>query len=132
MDDRRDADSNSNRRLDVVIVEDNDFIRAMEADILIGQGYSVATAAAAEGALPLLNEPSIQLLVTDIRLPGAIDGVALARLAKRQRPDLRILLVGAALEQLAPEDLVGIADGYLAKPFTVRDFEEQLAIVLEP
>jgi DNA-binding NtrC family response regulator len=125
-------DSSSDRRLGAVVVEDNDFIRAMEADILTGQGYRVATAAVAEMALSLLDEPSVQLLVTDIRLPGAIDGIALARLAKRRRPDLRILVVGAALEQLAPEDLVGIADGYLAKPFTVCDFEEQMAIALEP
>lgn len=132
MDDRRDADSKSNRRLDVVIVEDNDFIRTMEADILTSQGYAVAATADAESALNLLDEPNVRLLLTDIRLPGAIDGIALAQIAKRRRPELRIMLVGAALDRLVPEDLAGVVDGCLAKPFTAHDFAEQLASVLPP
>ena len=119
------------QQLGVLVVEDNELIRAMETDILTSLGYGVTVATSAEEALQALADQSIGLLVTDIRLMGAVDGIALAREARRRRPSIRIMLVGAALDQLAPEDLADIAHGSLGKPFTIRDFEERLAVVLE-
>jgi CheY-like chemotaxis protein len=115
-----------NRRGTVLVVEDNELIRELEADVLRAMGYDVAAVANTDDALKLLGDLHIALLVTDIRLPGTLGGIALARTAKQRRPDLKIMVVGVDVDQFAPEDLAGIADECLAKPFTVDEFEKRL------
>jgi len=110
----------------VLVVEDNELIRELEADVLRGMGYDVAAVANTDDALKLLGDPHIAILVTDIRLPGALGGIDLARTAKQRRPDLKVMVVGVDVDQFAPEDLAGIADECLAKPFTVDEFESRL------
>jgi DNA-binding NtrC family response regulator len=115
------------RGLSVLVVEDNELIRAVEVDLLRALGCDVAATANAEDALASLDDPRIALLITDVRLPGPFDGIALSLTAKHRRPELRVLLVGADLEHLPPEDLRAIADEGMRKPFTVGEFEEHLA-----
>ena len=110
----------------VLVVEDNELIRELEADVLRGMGYDVAAVANTDDALKLLGDPHIAILVTDIRLPGALGGIDLARTAKQRRPNLKVMVVGVDVDQFAPEDLAGIADECLAKPFTVDEFESRL------
>jgi len=116
----------SERGPGVLVVEDNKLIRALEIDVLRGLGYDATAVETAEHAMALLDDPRIALLLTDIRLPGGLDGIGLARAAKRRRPDLQIMLLGADLNHLAPEDLHGIADDSLSKPFTVDELEERV------
>jgi CheY-like chemotaxis protein len=119
-------DSDDSRRGTVLVVEDNELIRELEVDVLRGLGYRVTAVANTDDALKLLGDPHIALLITDIRLPGVLGGIALARAAKQRRPDLRVMVVGVDVDQFAPEDLTGIADECLAKPFTVEEFEKRL------
>jgi CheY-like chemotaxis protein len=119
-------DSDFSRHRTVLVVEDNELIRDLEADVLRGLGYDVTAVANTDDALKLLGDPHIALLVTDIRLPGTLGGIALARTAKQLRPDLKVMVVGVDVDQFAPEDLRGIADESLAKPFTVDEFEKRL------
>lgn len=116
----------SDPSLGVVVVEDNDLIRALEVDILSGLGFDVRSTTTAEEGLRLLEEQSTALLITDIHLSGPLDGIALARAVRKRRPDLKIMLVGADVDRLAPEDLRFVADYGLRKPFTVNEFAEQL------
>jgi two-component system, response regulator PdtaR len=112
----------------VILVEDNQFVQRLEVEILGDLGYEVATTASAEEALQqLLNEQSTAILITDIRLPGSMDGIVLARTAREHRPNLAIMLVGASLDCLAPQDLDGIADYVLSKPFRHDEFEQRVA-----
>ena len=110
----------------VILVEDNLLVRQLEADILGDSGHEVATTASAEEALQLLDERAATL-ITNIRLPGGMDGIALARSARQRRPDLAIMLVAADIDNLALPDLDGIADVVLGKPFTVAEFEQCVA-----
>jgi CheY-like chemotaxis protein len=110
----------------VLVVEDNDLIRSLEADVLRDLGYEVIAVGDTDEAVAFLGEPHIVLLITDIRLPGALGGIALARKAKQRRPDLKVMVVGVDVDQFAPEDLRGIADERLGKPFTVEEFEERV------
>ena len=70
------------------------------------------------------------MLITDVRLPGGLNGLALARAARRLRPDLRILLVGADVEALVAQGLAGVADQTLGKPFTIEDLEARVRRLL--
>ena len=113
----------------VLVVEDNELIRSLEADVLRGLGYEVIAVGDTDEAVTFFGDGRIVLLITDIRLPGTLGGIALARKAKEHRPDLKVMVIGVDVDQFAPEDLRGIADQCLRKPFTVDEFEERVRSV---
>jgi CheY-like chemotaxis protein len=123
-------DSGFDEARGVLVVEDNELIRTLESDVLRGLGYEVIAVGDTDEALAFLGEPHVVLLITDIRLPGTLGGIALARAAKQRRPDLKVVVVGVDVDQFASEDLRGIADERLGKPFTVDEFEERVRSAL--
>ena len=113
----------------VLVVEDNELIRSLEADVLRDLGYEVIAVGDTDEAVTFFGDGRIVLLITDIRLPGTLGGIALARKAKERRPDLKVVVIGVDVDQFSPEDLRGIADECLRKPFTVDEFEERVRSV---
>jgi two-component system, response regulator PdtaR len=70
-------------------------------------------------ALKRLNEDEdIDVVVSDIRMPGLIDGFALCRAVVRTWPDKKVVLMSAS-RPLRPDDLPG-AVRYIAKPYEIR------------
>lgn len=76
----------------VLFVEDDSHARASTAEILARHGFAMLVASDAEEALRLLENRKIDLLFTDIVMPG-MDGVELARRAKQLQPDVKILFM---------------------------------------
>src|SRR5205085_8663091 len=76
----------------ILIVEDDDDLRAYLTDVVRGLGYGVLNAANGKRALDLLNQAKspIALLLTDVVMPG-MTGRELADSAIKQRPDLKVL-----------------------------------------
>ena len=105
----------------VLLVDDEDGVREATAEMLTGLGYDVATAASGTEALAKLGERP-DLLVTDHLMPG-MTGADLARAARAQRPDLKVLLISgyAGIDQIPP-DLPR-----LPKPFRVSELAQSLA-----
>lgn len=110
----------------VLVVEDNDRIRTAEAEALSSRGYDVRSAASTEEALPLLTGSRIDVLVTDMRLPGPMQGIALARRAKQIWPEVKIVIVGVDVDQFS-KDMPALADDVLKKPFKLSELEERVA-----
>ena len=79
----------------ILAVEDEAMLLSVLADELQDSGYHVLCAGTGEDALSVLhaNLTAIDLLVTDIRLPGEIDGWGIAEEARRLRPDLPVIYV---------------------------------------
>jgi CheY-like chemotaxis protein len=76
----------------ILLVEDNSAVRVMATTILSELGYDVVTAPNARQALDILrDDPSIDLLFTDVVMPGGVSGLELAHEARRLRPRLRVL-----------------------------------------
>jgi PAS domain S-box-containing protein len=89
----------------ILVVEDDATVLTLTLDMLAGLGYQVITATNAADALDILqSEAKIDLLFSDVVMPGGISGVGLARTARELRPGLRVLLTsgfvgeGAVLE----------------------------------
>jgi signal transduction histidine kinase/DNA-binding response OmpR family regulator len=77
----------------VLLVEDDPTVLALTLDLLSGLGYQVTCATNAAEALEVLKSPApIDLLFTDVVMPGGVSGVSLARTARELRPDLPVLL----------------------------------------
>jgi CheY-like chemotaxis protein len=76
----------------ILVVEDDDDVREFAVHVLRDRGYTVIEAVNGGVALVLLEQDlPIDLLFTDIVMPGEPDGVALAERAKELRPNLRVL-----------------------------------------
>jgi len=77
----------------VLLVEDDPTVLALTLDVLTGLGYEVTTATNAAEALEVLHsDAAVDLLFTDVVMPGGVSGVSLARTARELRPGLRVLL----------------------------------------
>ena len=108
----------------VLVVEDNEDVRAYSVMILHELGYAVLEAADADAALAILNRPGrIDLLFTDVVLPGR-NGRLLADQARAARPDLRVLFTtGYSRNAIVHQGRLDPGVQLITKPFTF----EQLA-----
>lgn len=90
----------------VLIVDDEELLLEIAATHLQALGYSTVTAANGDEALRILNDTrDIDLMFTDIVMPGTLNGFQLARAARELLPDLSILFAsGFALDRATPEE----------------------------
>jgi CheY-like chemotaxis protein len=89
-------------KIRVLLVEDEFLIAEWVAECLFDQGFVVQTATNAGDALRQLTAGPIDILLTDINLPGGMDGAALAQRARRLLPDLPVIYASALVATLAP------------------------------
>ena len=88
----------------VLLVDDEPLVLSTISGLLADGGYEVIEARGYEEALARLEDaPDAGVLVTDISLGGAADGLALAREAARLRPGLRIVIVSGAVRPAGGE-----------------------------
>lgn len=111
----------------VLVVEDDDDIRTLVANILDILGYRSITVADAIQAREILQQQDIDILLTDIILPGGINGWDLAAAALADKPGLRILYMSGYPVKAGASD-VSIPDGgnFLHKPFHADQMAEAL------
>jgi two-component system cell cycle sensor histidine kinase/response regulator CckA len=105
----------------ILVVDDEALVRSMARDILLGAGYRVLEAADGEQALRVAEEHpgAIQVLLTDVVLPG-INGKDLAARMAALRPETKMLFMsGRAAEVVSETGVLIPVDAFLAKPFTV-------------
>lgn len=116
----------------ILLVDDEEPIRGFLKRGLEMDGHVVDTAIDGADGLDRLTERAgaFDLLLTDIRMP-MMDGIALALAAKRDWPDLTILLMtGYAEQRERAKALEGIVADVLVKPFTLADLRATLARIL--
>jgi PAS domain S-box-containing protein len=135
--------SPSAERGTVLVVEDEELVRMLLVEVLEGDGYTVLEAADGPTALARLGEaaagpeakPPVDLLVTDVGLPG-LNGRQLAEAARARHPDLKVLfLTGYAFQALDDrpgdgEDGLGRDMRMLAKPVAVDAFRAMVRSML--
>jgi PAS domain S-box-containing protein len=117
----------------VLVVEDDPSVRMLIMDILDELGYAAIEAYDSQSALPALeNRQRIDLLVTDVGLPGGMNGRQLAERARQLRPGLRTLFItgyaeGAAIRARFLEPGMDL----VSKPFTLDGLAAKIREMIE-
>ncbi|WP_084596261.1 hybrid sensor histidine kinase/response regulator [Pseudomonas massiliensis] len=118
--------------LRVLIVDDEPSIRLMVSDHLKDQGHTVLEAEDSGKGLALLQSAaSIDVLITDLGLPGGLTGQQLAKIARIVRPRLKVLFITGYTDQAAPSSAPGTdAPVVLSKPFSLQALSVALQTVI--
>jgi CheY-like chemotaxis protein len=117
----------------ILVVEDDDDVRANTTGIVRELGYTVLEAPLAATALHLLERhPEIKLLFTDIGLPGGMNGRQLADAARKVRPDLKVLFTtGYARNAIVHDGRLDHGVVLIPKPFTYAALAAKLVDILD-
>ena len=117
----------------VLVVEDNEDLRDLAKSILEGLGYSVLEAEDGQAALSTLAiSPHIDLLFTDVVLPGGMHGIDLVQEARQSRPDLKALLTTgytdhSIMNRVDPSQRLEV----LQKPYRRPELAQKVRAVLD-
>ncbi|WP_291622358.1 response regulator, partial [Bradyrhizobium sp.] len=115
----------------ILVVEDDDMVRAYVENELKALGYRVIATSNGPAALDVLRQAGdIQLLFTDVVMPGGMFGPELARQAMQLRPGLKVLFTsGYSQDPVKASDGIGDAR-ILTKPFRRKDLAAMLRAAL--
>ena len=103
--------------LRVLLVEDEALISDMMEGELTGRGFEVCAVSNAKDALGhLANGAPCDALFTDINLAGRVDGVTLAQMARKLRPELTVFYTSGTVAGIDPSDAV-TGSTFIPKPY---------------
>ncbi len=113
----------------VLVVEDELLIRMFLSDELRDAGFHVIEAYNADEALVILGSVVPDIIVSDVRMPGSLDGIGLLAAVRQTFPALPVIITSAHLQP--PSAVSDGAVQFIAKPYRVelvlQSIEDQLA-----
>ena len=113
----------------ILIAEDESLIRSLIVDALTDAGYTVIEASNGREALALLDQPDhVALIVTDINMPD-LNGIDMARVVRRDKPNLPILFASARGDLLGDSGLER-PHNVITKPFRLDDLVRRVQAML--
>ncbi|RDV39687.1 response regulator [Bradymonadaceae bacterium TMQ3] len=116
----------------LIVDEEEHLLWALERNLFPQrQDIAVHTARSGEEGLRILDDQPIDLLISDIKMPGAVDGFQLILRAKEMAPDARVMIITAfgthRIQNFA--ERIGISH-YIEKPFTVDEVRDAILEIL--
>lgn len=107
----------------VLVVDDDPLVRSYMTVVWQELGWQVFAAANADLALDLVDEnPGIDVALTEVSIPGTMDGVGLAQRLARTHPEIKVILTSGSSQE-APAGLP-----LLRKPWSLRELEPLLTV----
>lgn len=112
----------------ILVVEDEPEIRALNCDLLRAQGYTVLEAASGDEGLEVLQQhlDDVQLVFSDIVMPGEMNGVQMVARAQVLNPDIKFLFTTGYAKGAIPDMKLAEAYDILNKPFKPDDLLDHL------
>ncbi len=115
----------------ILIVDDEDGMREMLADLFRALGYQPIVACNGSEALSLLEKNKVALVISDIKMP-VMDGIEMMRKVKAKYPDLAVILMtGYKPDYSWKEVMKAGASDYITKPFSIEMIEKKVRACLE-
>ena len=113
----------------ILVIDDEPIIRLDAREILEDAGYVVTEAASADEALPLLADgEATEAILTDINMPGTLDGLELARIVDGLMPEIAIVLMSG--KELPRRENLPLKATVVAKPFSASALLQRVAEAL--
>jgi two-component system, response regulator PdtaR len=113
---QRTGSEHENKVVTVLVVEDEVMMRTKLVEELEDAGYSVVEASDGTEAVDILiHRPDVKIVISDVRMPGPIDGVELCRRVRSGYPEIKIVLSSG--EPNAADSAAH--DGFFVKPYRV-------------
>lgn len=109
----------------ILVIDDEPFVLELNLDALEHFG-DIETAESADAALSLLSEHEFDLIVSDLRMPGALDGIGLYRWLSAEHPELVDRIVFTTADTLSPQAqdfLVHSGRPFIKKPYNIREYQ---------
>ena len=113
----------------VLVVEDEILIRLMLSEGLRDAGYHVIEAFNADEAMVILETAIPDIVISDVRMPGSIDGLGLVRAVRERRSSLPVILTSGHLDPA--EAVAEGATQFIAKPYRIETLVREVRSVLE-
>jgi CheY-like chemotaxis protein len=116
----------------ILVVEDSEDVLSLAVEYLSGLGYRVVTATNAEEALQVFEaDPlGVDLLFSDVIMPGGMNGLGLAEEVAKRRPDLPILLTTGYNDEMFAEGPKRPAMDVLGKPYRRSELSDRVNAAL--
>ena len=115
----------------ILIVEDREDVAHLAEMMLESEGYSTEVAFNAKEALAMLNFSPFDLLFTDLVMPGGMDGLALAREARKRFPAVKVLITTGYSDIASEGDEANTGEfAVLSKPYAMTDLSKKVRMVL--
>lgn len=116
----------------VLVVEDESLIRMVLSEALVVAGLPVIEAGTADEAVKVLcNGRKVGAVVTDIRMPGSMDGIGLCRWMRDHAPDIPIIATSGFAELREARNANPAVIEIVAKPYQPGELAERVAALLD-
>jgi CheY-like chemotaxis protein len=117
----------------ILIVEDEILIRATLSDYLQDCGLKVLEASNAAEAVEILKagQTTIDLVFTDVGLPGEMDGLGLAAWIRHNHPDVKVIITSGYAGRIDASSAPGPEDAFLAKPYAFHAVARHLMYLMD-
>lgn len=121
----------SEHTVTVLLAEDEILIRLDVAEELRRADWKVIEVASADDAIDILKSPVIvDLLVTDVNMPGKANGLDLARFVRRERANIKVVIMSGHFLPAAEPGQESLCDLFISKPFLHSQLVDQLMPLL--
>jgi two-component system, response regulator PdtaR len=111
----------------ILVVEDEVLVRVLVAEELRLAGFSVIEAGLADEALTFIKaDEQVDLVFSDIRMPGSLNGLQLAQILRDRYPDIPVILTSG---NAFPEH-IGIVEAFVPKPYEVTEIIALISEIL--
>jgi len=118
----------------ILVVEDEDGVRALVIKVLERLGYRLLPAQSGPRAIEVWreHESAIDMLITDIVMPGGMNGIELADRLRRTRPSLKVIFTSGYMADVSRNGIPAReTDGFLAKPFSLPELAQLVRRTLD-
>jgi CheY-like chemotaxis protein len=116
----------------VLVVEDEILVRWIIAEDLRACGYRVIEAGSGDEAVDILRRTglTIDVVFSDVQMPGAMDGLALARWIQQRRPSIKVVLTSGIASASDAADVLCSEAFLLPKPYSTAEVERRIRHLL--
>lgn len=113
----------------ILVVDDDPLLNSVTVNIFEDAGFVALAAADADEAMAILESRSdIALLLTDINMPGSIDGLALAHEVRKRWPSIKIVIVSSRV----PESVLPAGSRFFRKPYYAETIISEIRSLIDP